>query len=142
MNAGLTIKVVDPDTEYLGIEIRAANQRYSGMTQIYAGLDELSSFATQIAGFPAMPGDNKVYEFGRRDRSIAGGYCRLHFRCLDQLGHAAVEVTIEDDGGRYPPGNAEFTFRFEPAALDRFVKRLHELDQERFGEAHLPLASK
>ena len=137
MNAGLTIKVVDPDNDYLGIEICAANDRFSGTTRVYAGLDELSSFATQIAGFPAALRDNRKYEFGQRGRSFAGGYCGLSLHCVDRLGHAVIEVEIEDDGGSYPPANAKFSFRFEPAALDRFIKRLLEVEQVSFGEATL-----
>ena len=140
MNAGLTIKVVDRDSDYLGIEIRAANDRFSGTTRIYAGLDELSGFANLIAGFPANTHDEREYEFGRRGQSFAGGFCRLHFRCLDNIGHAAIAVDLEDDFLRCPPGSARFSFKIEPAALDSFVIGLREAEHTRFGEAILPLA--
>ncbi len=94
---GLRIKVVDPDDDYLGVDIQAANPRYDGSARIFAGLHELSAFANQIGGFPASIQDERVYEFGSRDRSIAGGYCKLHLRCVDRTGHAVIEIVIEDD---------------------------------------------
>ena len=61
----------------------------------------------------------------------------MSLHCVDRLGHAVIEVEIVDDGGSYPPANAKFSFRFEPAALDRFIKRLLEVEQVSFGEATL-----
>jgi hypothetical protein len=57
MLPGLTIKVVDPDDDYLGIEICASSDRFAGSAQIYAGLQELSELAARIAGFPSNPND-------------------------------------------------------------------------------------
>jgi hypothetical protein len=140
MEKGLTFEVVYPDSDYLGIEIHAANERFAGSTRIYAGLKELSDFAKHITGFPVDPHDVRQYEFGSRARSFAGGYCRLHFRCKDQLGHAEVGVDLEDDSGKFQQGIAKFSLRFEAAGMDRFVKGLIEIEQERSGKANLPLA--
>lgn len=134
---GLRIKVVDPDDDYLGIDIQAANKRFAGTARIYAGLDELSKFANQIRGFPANIQDERTYEFGSPDPSIAGGYCKLRFQCVDQAGHVVIAIVIEDDGDRYPPGKAELNFGAEPAGVDRFVERLREVELERSGEAVL-----
>ena len=46
MATGLSIRVVDPDDDYIGIEIRAVADRFVGTTQIYAGLDELGADQT------------------------------------------------------------------------------------------------
>jgi len=59
MALGLTIRIVDPDDDYLGIEICASNERFSGSARIYSGLDELSAFAAVIAGFPLNAGDRE-----------------------------------------------------------------------------------
>jgi hypothetical protein len=134
---GLSIKVVDPDDDYLGIDIQAANKRFAGTARIYAGRDELSEFANQISGFPANVQDERTYEFGSPDPSMAGGYCKLRFQCVDQAGHVLIVIVVEDDDGRYPPGKAELNFGAEPAGIDRFVKRLREIELERSGEAVL-----
>jgi hypothetical protein len=134
---GLRIKVVDPDDDYLGIEIQAANKRFAGTARIYAGRDELSEFANQISGFPANIQDERTYEFGSPDPSMAGGYCKLRFQCVDQAGHVLIAIVVEDDDGRNPPGKAELNFGAEPAEIDRFVERLREVELERSGEAVL-----
>lgn len=140
MTAGLTISVLDREYDLLDVEFRASNERFSATTRIYIGIEELKSFATVVAGFPTNLRDKRQYEFGRRGRPYAGGYCGLNLLCADNKGHVAVDVDIEDDAGRFETGIAKFSFIFEAAGLDRFVKRLHDLDQERAGSATLPLA--
>ena len=135
---GLTIKIVDPDDDYLGIEIHASNDRFAGSARIYAGLTDLSEFAGHIAGFPANARDERTYGFGSREPGVAGGYSGLRFHCLDQSAHAAVELALEDDDRRYGSGTAQLTIRIEAAAIDRFVEALRELEHARSGEAELP----
>jgi len=136
--AGLTIKVIDEDDDYLGIEIQVSNARFAGSTRIYAGNDELSEFAATIAGFPTSASDERIYEFGSRDPSSAGGYCKLHFRCVDSAAHAIVEVSIDDDKVFYSDEEAHLSFGAQPAAIDQFTKALHGLERARSGEVTLP----
>lgn len=135
---GLRIKIVDPDDDYLGVDIQAANSRCAGSARIYAGLQQLTEFANQIRGFPASVQDERAYEFGSRDRSIAGGYCKLHLRCVDHIGHPVVEIMIEDDERLYLSGHAGLTIEVEAAGIDRFVEMLFEIEREKSGEALLP----
>jgi hypothetical protein len=137
MLAGLTITAVDPDADYLGIEIRASNDRFSGSTWIYAGVDELLEFAGKIDGFPSGYEDQRMHEFGTCDPSFAGGFCGITLRCLDRGGYVAVYIDIQDDGSRCAPAQAQFSFATEPAAVDRFVQRLREIEQDRSGSASL-----
>lgn len=137
MTVGLSIRVVDPDTDYLGIEVRASNDRYTGTTRIYAGLDQLSELATRIAGFPANSEDERMYEFGSHGAGIAGGFCSLRLLCVDKVGHPAIQVSIEDDDQMYSLGTAQLMFRVEAAELDRFADRLRQLEELRSGEAVL-----
>jgi hypothetical protein len=140
MPSGMTIKVRDPDDDYLGIDIQASNDRFAGSAEVYAGLQELSEFAARIAGFPSNPDDRRQYEFGDRDPSVAGGYACLSFYCFDLAGHAVVEIEIGEDHGRYGTAIAHLSFRIEAAALDQFVNALRELEKARFGEVFLPAA--
>jgi hypothetical protein len=134
---GLTISVVDPDDDYLGIEIRACSDRFAGSARIYAGLDELSAFADRLTGFPEGNDDRRTYEFGSREPSMAGGYCGLLLRCVDQAGHVAVAVTIDDDGDRYAPASAQMSFPTEAAAIDTFIASLREIQFKKSGVALL-----
>jgi hypothetical protein len=128
MVAGLTIRIVELDVDYLGIEIRAANNRFAGSTRIYARLNDLSDFAAQIDGFPASAQDERTYEFGSRDSTTAGGYGRLHFRCLDKAGHPAIYIFFVDDERYRPPGSVHLSFRIGAAEIDRFIRRLREIE--------------
>jgi hypothetical protein len=119
MRQGLSITIVDVDPDYLGIDIRAGNDRFAGSARIYAGLTELGEFADCIAGFPTSSTDTRNYEFGSRDRGFAGGYCGLSFRCTDSVGHARVEVSLRDDAHRHELASAEFSFPVAAAAVDQ-----------------------
>ena len=137
MDPGLRISVVDPDDDYLGIEVAAASNRFAGTTRIYAGLDELSSLASCIEGFPRTPLDERSYEFGSSEPGVAGGFACLRFHCVDGSGHAAIEVTISDDRQWHDPASAKFAFRIAAVDLDRFLTRLRHIEQEQCGEAVL-----
>ena len=138
MKPGLIVKVVDTDRDYLGIEISASNHTFAGSIRTYGGLEELGRFANQIAGFPSNAHDERTYEFGRRGRSSAGGSGRLHFHCLDRLGHAAVDIDFKDDQ-RCSGVTAHLllSFEIEAAAIDRFTDSLRDLELARSGEAML-----
>jgi hypothetical protein len=139
MDAGLRIRVVDPDADYLGIEIHAWNTRFCGTTLIYAGLDELSEFASCIAGFPTSSQDERAYKFGTADPGVAG-HCSLRFHCVDMVGHSALEIALEDDDHRMMPGTAKFSFLVNAADIDRFTRSLHEVERLLSGEALLAMA--
>ena len=139
MQLGFGIRIIDPDDDYLGIEIRATEHRFAGTTRIYAGLDQLSEFAERIAGFPAGVEDERAFEFGSLDDHVAGGFCRIRLVCIDRAGHAQAEVQIEDDDLQYAQASARFSLRVEPAAIDRFVAELRRIEQARCGEAWLPM---
>jgi hypothetical protein len=138
MTPGLRISIIDPDEDYLGIEVAATSGRFAGTTRIYAELDELSTFALRIAGFPTTAKDLRDYEFGSNEPGVAGGFALLRFHCIDGSGHSALEISIEDDQHRHGMASATFAFQFAAANLDRFVEKLRQIERDRSGEATLP----
>jgi hypothetical protein len=76
---GFEISAVDPDADYLGIEIRASSGRFAGSTRIYAGLHELSEFAAEIEGFPMNSDDRRTHEFGKGGRNMRGDFAAWPF---------------------------------------------------------------
>ena len=140
MQSGLTITAVDPDEDYLGIEVAASNKRFAGSAWIYAGVEELSELAAKMDGFPHSYEDRRTHEFGNRDPGFAGGFLSITLRCVDRAGHLAVDLVLEDDAGRYSRAHAAFGFQTEPAALDRFIESLRNVERERFGAASLAVA--
>ena len=137
MVPGLRITILDLDPDYLGLEVAAASERFAGTAKIYADLGVLSEFANEIAGFPRDASDGRSFEFGVQDERYAGGHVRLSFRCLDGSGHAELDVAVQDDRQVNPESVAKFRFAFEPAELDRFVRRLRDLEEAHDGQAFL-----
>ncbi len=137
LSPGLTITVIDPDEDYLGIEIQVCSNRYAGSARIYASLDELADVAAALAGFPADRTDSRAHTFGSQDPKVAGGYCRLSFRCSDGAGHVCVQVAIQDDPVWHLPASASLTFYTEPAAIDEFVQSLRRAHASCAGAAVL-----
>lgn len=138
MLGGLRISIMQSDPDCLALEIHAWNGRYAGTTYVYAGLSELSDLASMIAGFPSQIPDERTYEFGKRDRRFAGGYCALRVRTIDGWGHAVVEVDIEDDDRLYSLSSARFSVPVvDAAAVDRFVERLRAIEAAGRGAAVL-----
>ena len=140
MERGLTITALDPDEDYLGIEVAASNERFAGPAWIYAGVKELSELAAKLDGFPRSYEDRRAHEFGNRDPAFAGGFCSITVRCFDCAGHLAVDLVLEDDAGRYHRAHASFGFQTEPAALDHFIESLRKVERDRFGSASLAIA--
>jgi len=137
MESGLEIRVDDVDDDYLGINIAASSERFSGSARIYAGLTILSEFADAMAGFPSSSSDRRAYEFGVRDPKVAGGFISLAFHCLDGAGHAAVTVAVEDDPHFHAEASATFSFEFEAVELDRFLTALRKVERAKDGHATL-----
>lgn len=140
MEPGLTITALDPDEDYLGVEVAASNDRFAGSAWIYAAVGELSELAATMQGFPSSYDDHRTHEFGNRDPAFAGGFVSITLRCLDRAGHLGVNLVIEDDAGRYARAHAAFGFQTEPAALDHFVESLRRVERDRFGSASLAKA--
>jgi hypothetical protein len=54
MQRGLTITALDPDMDYLGIEVAASNDRFAGSAWIYAGVNELTELAAKAGRLPGL----------------------------------------------------------------------------------------
>jgi hypothetical protein len=133
----LTITAVDPDEDYLGIEIFASSARFAGSSLIYAGLDDVGRFADRLAGFPSSPRDERTFGFGARLPGQAGGFARFVFRTVGELGRSEVAVEMMDDELRNSGASSAFTFPVEAAAVDRFVAGLRIVQSARSGVATL-----
>lgn len=140
MGAGLSVLVVDPDDDYLGIDVRASNGRFAGTARIVAGLTQLGEFAALVAGFPTGPDDRRSFEFGTRDPRYAGGFVSITLRCVDRAGHAEVEVVVEVDEQHHAKASARPSFPVEAADIDRFAIALGVVERERSGNATLVAA--
>jgi hypothetical protein len=135
----LQISVVDPDDDYLGIEVFASSGRYSGTTRLYAGDSEVAGMTAGIEGFPRTTQDEFLTEIGIKGRTFAGGYCSIRFYCADGTGRVAIDVDMEDDDIRFLAGSSTFTIETVATEIDRFVRQMQRLVQSRRGTACLKM---
>lgn len=119
------------------LEVWSWNGNFGGLTRLYVGHDSLADAAKLLAGFPASLEDRREVCFGAIGSD--SGALDLKFSCVDGAGHCRVHVTIETDFRHLPTERVEMYGMFEPAALDRFVKQMHELSAVLTGSAVLSL---
>ena len=95
-----------------------------------------------LCGFPLRADDVRDVELGQFDPSCAGGGVKLHFYCLDSVGHAAVEMRLRGDTCT-ALGDVEsvaLRIALEAAAIDRFVDEIGKIDLSANTKAHLQMA--
>ena len=157
MTPQLSFEVIYRDVHLIEVLINASNGRYSGTTTIYLSGDgkELIEFGHKLQGFPKSNNHIEKQEFGftrkyqedflklkkaHSEVKPASAYIGLEFHCIDDLGHAAVDITVQEDFWSERPeaiGKVYFEMRFEPAQIDNFVQGLLSIGEKKEGEAIL-----
>ena len=127
------------DLDVVKVSIAVDNGRFRATTDVYVGSGELQEAADRLRGFPANSHDTREVTFGSFVPGTAGGAVRLEFFCKDLAGHTAFRAIVEDDySEREPAQCATILVNFEPAALDRFLTELIQVEAE-LGSAALTL---
>lgn len=137
MKPQITFAIVDHDPDYLGLEIRMSNDRYSATTRIYADNSQLTEFCDVIEGFPKGYNDAREYTFGTKDAGFTGGYCKFYFRCNSATGSSTITTEVKDDETHHDTASATFNIVILPAELDNFIRKLKNLESKRSGQASL-----
>jgi hypothetical protein len=137
---GLQVAIVwDDPPDLIELQVRAGNGRFGGDIRAYAAPDAVHALADALDGFPRDSTDVREFSLGTFGPDTAGGAASFRFACTDRAGHAAVNLRLESGESPNQPETACFSFEFEPAALDRFVRELRELIPRR-EHAVLPAA--
>lgn len=107
------------DDEALFLEISAGNGRQCGTQEIYAYAADLAEFATQLKAFPSTSVPEAKLELGKPIPEWAH-YISIRAFCYDNLGHAAIEVVLQNHGS--PPNCSEIRFFIitEAASINDF----------------------
>ena len=123
----LSIELVWEDVDLEELCITASNGDYCGSAKVYFAQGDVAALAETLRGFPRVSSQVEVFESCSVERSRA----KLVFRCIDQLGHAAVRVSlaeIEDENAQVPLTNdVNLEMHFEASALDQFCKELEAI---------------
>jgi hypothetical protein len=129
--------------DFDAVELKASvwNGSFGGSTCVWVGRGNLADAATLLAGFPVSLEDKREVTFGAFGPKSAGGAITLKFACIDGAGHCQLHATMESDYDRWDllAERVEMLSVFEPAALDRFVIQMRELNSTLTGSAVLRL---
>ncbi len=120
----LSIELIWEDVHLEELCITASNGEYCGRARVYFAQGDIAALAQSIQGFPKAVSQVEVFEGGQGD----GPRAKLVFRCIDQLGHPVVRVSLVEfayDNAQLPIMNdVNLEMRFEASALDQFCKEL------------------
>lgn len=120
----LSIELIWEDVHLVELCITASNGEYSGRAKVYFAHGDIAALAEALRGFPKTASQVETFA-GGTDRMARA---KLVFRCLDQLGHTAVRISLADFAFQYeqPPimNEVELELRFDPSALDVFWREL------------------
>lgn len=139
MEVGFQFEIVYKDVHLLETRISVRSGLFSGVANVYVGLNQLQETAGALQGFPSSTSDIREITFGVFDpESPPGRRVKMRFYCIDKSGHAYVDSTMESDcnaAGKIQ--SISVSLPVEPAAVDSFVEELHILGTEKKGTARL-----
>lgn len=142
MEQGINLEVIWSDEHVLEILCRCSNGHFSGEAKIYLDHDGLPELANALNGFPSATSNSRDFELGASRPEFAGGGVRMHFHCVDSLGHAAVDIKLRDESCKAFGENGSVALRIplHPASVDAFIQRLRAMDKTVGVTAHLQMA--
>jgi hypothetical protein len=91
---GIEVELIWYDHDVVEYRFTSSNGSFCGQTKAYLSHGEISALAENLKGFPSKAGDSRSFELGTFDPKCAGGGLRLHFSCLDSVGHSAVDLEL------------------------------------------------
>jgi hypothetical protein len=143
LELGIEFAVFWWDRDVIEFRVMSSNGCFAGWATIYVGHDTLPQLAERLKGFPSSTSDSRDFELGTFDPKFADGGPRMHFYCLDSVGHAAVEIKIRGDHCE-ALGEAEsvaLRIPIEAAGVDSFIAQIRAMDTGQIGAtAQLPMA--
>jgi hypothetical protein len=129
------------DVDVVELIVSAWNGSFGGSTRLWVGQGVLADVATRLAGFPMNLEDKREMTFGAFGPAFGGGAMTMQFACVDGAGHCRLHLTIEaeyDERDLFAE-RVEVLAPFEPAAVDKFVEQIRELNSSLTGSAVLTL---
>jgi hypothetical protein len=139
---GIYVEVIWFDQDVIEYLISCSNGYFSGQAEIYLAHDDLQKMADSLGGFPSNATDSREFELGTFNPDHADGGMRMHFCCLDSLGHAAVEVKLRGDACKSLGEVESVALRIpvQAAGIDSFVSQIRKMNREIGATAHLQMA--
>lgn len=114
----------------LNLVISASNGMMRGTLGYYCDAEDLGKVGQELSVFPRGQEDSYLYELGSpRPEERFAFHLALRVWTLDSAGHCALQIVMNNN--QPPPADVSctFSFRVEPAAINRLGRLL-----TRFGE--------
>ena len=124
----LSLEIIWQDPDMVELKILAANDEFSGATEVYTIYDDICSFIKALEKFPKSIRDTVEFSAGRKD---SYAYAKMRFYCFTASGHTAGRIKLESNvATEFRPeekNKIELELQFEAAALDSFILQLRKL---------------
>ena len=134
----LSFEIIWQDPDMVELKIMAANDEFSGATEVYTIYDDIWNFSKSLDKFPKSIGDTVEFSAGKKD---SYAYANMRFYCFTASGHTASRIELESNvATEFRPeekNRIELELQFEAAALDSFVLQLRKIVNDRQGKAVL-----
>jgi hypothetical protein len=105
------------------IYLEASNGSFSATQRFYEDPESLASFAKELSSFPTQPSREVRFELGSLQENWAY-YILLRAYLYDRVGHAAIEIAVDNREAADRAARASFHIRCEVAAINRLGKAL------------------
>lgn len=138
MEPGFQLEIIYRDKDLIEVRVSAWNGVFGGSSDVYLNKGDLGALAEKLRGFPSSHLDSRDYMLGTFDPESAGGGVSMRFHCIDQVGHAYLEVKIESNDDAVNIRQSAFlSIPIEASAVDSFVDGLFVLENSDAGVASL-----
>lgn len=102
------------------LELVVSNGNFSGSTDIYCSVDDLSEIGKALRYFPAKVGDEYRYEYGSENpKERCYRYFLLRAYTTDSVGHCAIQFVINQNTVEPYEGVCRFSIVADAAAINR-----------------------
>jgi hypothetical protein len=105
---------------HIQLEFLASNGFFSGTTEIYCNVEDITTLGKALKNFPKKVGDEYSYEYGSEDPTKKFyRYFLLRTYTFDSAGHCALQIKINFNTREPEEGLCTFSIQAESAAINR-----------------------
>ena len=105
------------------IHFSASNGSFAANQRFYADTESLALFGKELTSFPTQPSREARFELGSLQENWAY-YVLMRAYLYDRVGHAAIEIAVDNREHGERAARANFHIHCEVAAINRLGKAI------------------
>ena len=122
---GIQLKRYPFEEPNLHLMFSASNGFFNGFLDYFCNANDLKEIGIALQSFPKKIPDDYLYEIGsKRPQDNFAYYFALHAYTIDQSGHCALQVVIDNRQAKPYEGECRFSIKAEPSAINRLGEML------------------